>query len=73
MAKISFAFIAGTLLTIFAAGSVLMGLFSAVTKTVSNEASEVAANFSWTFLNTTILLVILIVAVLLLTGKKLVL
>lgn len=70
MAKISFIFIAGTLLTILATGSVLMGFFSAATRSMSNEASEVAGGFSSSFLNATILLVILIAAVLVLTGKK---
>lgn len=71
MARLSFIFIAGTLLTILAAGSVLMGFFSAATKNVSNEASDAAAGFSATFLNATIGLVILIAVVFVLTGKKL--
>jgi len=71
MAKISFVFIAGTLLTILAAGSVLMGFLSASTRSISNEASDVAADFSSTFLNAAILVVILIAIVFVLTGKKL--
>ena len=71
MAKISFIFIAGTLLTILAAGSVLMGFFSVATRSISNESSEIAGGFSSSFLNATILVVILIAVVFMLTGRKL--
>lgn len=71
MAKVSFIFIAGTLLTILAAGSVLMSFFSAASRSVSNETSEIAGNFSSSFLKATIFLVILIAVVSILTGKNL--
>jgi hypothetical protein len=71
MAKLTFVFIAGTLLTILAAGSVLMAFLSTATRSVSTEASEVAANFSSTFLKTTFAVIILIAIVFVLTGRKL--
>ena len=71
MMRISFIFIAGTLLTILATGSILMGFFSAASETVDNKASEAAASFSSTFLNATIFLVVLMAIVFILTGKKL--
>jgi len=70
MVKVSFAFIAGTLLTILAAGSVFMAFISATVRSVNTDASDIAAHFSSAFLNTTIVVIILIAIVLVLTGKK---
>jgi len=71
MAKISFIFIATTLASIFALGSVLMGFLSTVLKEVSNDASAIAANFCSTFLASAISIAVLIAAVFILTGKNL--
>ena len=71
MVKVSFVFIAGTLLTILAAGSVLMAVLSATTSNVSAEASDAAAGFSSKFLNATIVVIILIAIVFVLTGRRL--
>ncbi len=67
---IKFVFIAATVITIFAAGSVLMGVISTGTKTVSPEVSDTAADYSRAFLGTTLLFVILAIAATMLLGRR---
>lgn len=68
--SIKFVFLAATVITIFASGTVLMGLISTGTKTVSPEVSDTAADYSGLFLGTTMFLVILAVAAMMLLGSK---
>ena len=68
--NITFVFVAATVITIFAAGSVLMGLVSTGAKPISQEASDAAADFSSTFLKATVLFAFLAIIVAVLMGSK---
>lgn len=67
---IKFVFLAATVITIFACGSILMSLISTGTKTVSPEVSDTAADYSSKFLGTTVLFVFLAIAATMLLGSK---
>lgn len=67
---VKFVFIAATVIAIFAAGSVLMGLISTGTKTISPEVSNAAADYSSTFLDTTLFLVFLAIVAAVLLGSR---
>ena len=68
--SVKFVFLAATVITIFAAGSVLMGLISTGTRAVNQEVSDEAGRYSSVFLATTLSLVILSAAVVVLIGSK---
>lgn len=68
--NIKFVFFAATVITIFAAGSVLMALISTGTKTVNPEISDTAADYSGTFLGATMLFVFLAIVTTILLGSK---
>ena len=68
--NVTFVFVAATVITIFAAGSILMGLISASTKPISSDISNAAASYSSTFLGATILFVFLAIIVMIFLGSK---
>jgi len=68
--QIKFVFVATTVLSIFASASVLMGLISTGTRSISQEVSETAAHYSSTFLNVTLFLVFLAIVVVILAKSK---
>lgn len=67
---IKFLFLAATVITIFATGSVLMGLISAGTKSADQEVSDAAGGYSSVFWGTTLFLAILSAAVVILMGSR---
>jgi hypothetical protein len=70
MADVKFVFIAATVITIFAAGAILMGLISAGSRSISPEVSNAAASYATTFLGMTLFLVILSALVVVIVGSK---
>lgn len=68
--NVTFVFIAATILTIFAAGSVLMGIISTGSAAINEEVSNTAQRYSTIFLGTTLFLAVLATLVTLLLGSK---